>query len=87
MKHIYLDNSATTEISPKVRQAMLAALDCYGNPSSLHSLGQDAEQMMEAARGSLLEAMQLPVRDWRVIFTSGGTEANNLALFGTMRAK
>ena len=87
MKNIYLDNSATTELSPQVRQAMLAALDCYGNPSSLHALGQEAEKMMENARANILDAMHLNARDWKVIFTSGGTEANNLAIFGTMRAK
>lgn len=87
MKMIYLDNSATTEISSKARQAMLAALDCYGNPSSLHSLGQEAEKMMEQARSNILESLSLSSKDYHVIFTSGGTEANNLALFGTVRAK
>ena len=87
MKTLYLDNSATTDITQEVRQAMLAALDCYGNPSSLHRAGQEAEKMMEDARSSLLDALHLPSGGWRVIFTSGGTEANNLALFGTLRAK
>ena len=87
MKTLYLDNSATTDITQEVRQAMLAALDCYGNPSSLHRAGQEAEKMMEDARSSLLDALHLPSGSWRVIFTSGGTEANNLALFGTLRAK
>ncbi len=87
MKMIYLDNSATTALTPNVRQAMLAAFDCYGNPSSLHSMGQSAEHMMEDARQSILDALGLSKKDYRVIFTSGGTEANNLALFGTIKAK
>ncbi len=87
MKTIYLDNSATTALTPNVRQAMLAAFDCYGNPSSLHSMGQSAEQMMEDARQNVLDAMGLSKKDYHVIFTSGGTEANNLALFGTLNAK
>ena len=87
MKTIYLDNSATTALTDTVRQAMLAAFDCYGNPSSLHSMGHAAEQMMEQARGNLLDALSLSKKDYHVIFTSGGTEANNLALFGTLRAK
>ncbi|MBE6638855.1 MAG: cysteine desulfurase [Ruminococcaceae bacterium] len=87
MKTIYLDNSATTALSPTVRQAMLAAFDCYGNPSSLHSIGQSAERMMEEARSTIAEALFLPPRDYKIIFTSGGTEANNLALFGTLHAK
>ena len=87
MKTVYLDNSATTALSDNVRQAMLAAFDCYGNPSSLHSIGQSAEHMMEGARSAIAEALFLPPRDYKIIFTSGGTEANNLALFGTLHAK
>lgn len=87
MRTVYLDNSATTALTSNVRQAMLAAFDCYGNPSSLHSIGKSAEGMMEEARNSILEALSLPTRDYKVIFTSGGTEANNLALFGTLGAK
>lgn len=87
MRTVYLDNSATTALSNNVRQAMLAAFDCYGNPSSLHSIGQSAERMMEGARSAIAEALYLPPRDYKIIFTSGGTEANNLALFGTLRAK
>ncbi len=87
MRTVYLDNSATTALTPNVRQAMLAAFDCYGNPSSLHSIGQSAEHLMEEARTSVARALFLPPRDYKVIFTSGGTEANNLALFGTLHAK
>ena len=87
MKQIYLDNSATTALTPNVRQAMLAAFDCYGNPSSLHSMGQSAERMVNESRTAISEALWLPPRTYRVIFTSGGTEANNLALFGTLNAK
>ena len=87
MKTVYLDNSATTALTNSVRQAMLAAFDCYGNPSSLHSLGKAAEEQLESSRLSILEALSLSSKDYKVIFTAGGTEANNLALFGTLRAK
>ena len=85
---IYFDNSATTPLSEKVKQKMLTAMDCYGNPSSLHGAGVQAGAMLRTAREQILLA--LGVRDSAsasLIFTSCGSEANNLALFGTTHAK
>ena len=83
---IYLDNNATTPLAPEAAEAMArAAKDCWGNPSSQHSFGRRARQVLEDAReaiGSLLGADLAGFPPDRVIFTSGGTEANNLALFG-----
>ena len=86
MKEIYFDNSATTRPSD-------AALDCYariareeyGNPSSRHARGQRAAALLSEARKTLLSA--LGARDGHILFTAGGTEANNLALFGRAYAK
>src|SRR5579863_2709414 len=83
---IYLDNNATTSLAPEAAEAMArAAKDCWGNPSSQHSFGRRARQILEDAReaiGGLLGASLSGFPPDRVIFTSGGTEANNLALFG-----
>lgn len=85
---IYLDNSATTALCPEAEDAIRHAVAYYGNPSSLHSMGQAARKTVEAARLQLLTALdvRLPATR-RVIFTSCGTEANNLALYGVIRAK
>lgn len=83
---IYLDNNATTPLAPEAAEAMArAAKECSGNPSSQHSFGRRARQVLEDARetiGSLLGANLSGFPPDRVVFTSGGTEANNLALFG-----
>ncbi|MCU0082194.1 cysteine desulfurase family protein [Streptococcus danieliae] len=77
---IYLDNAATTKISSKAMAAMMEIMqDHYGNPSSIHGLGRDARKYLRQARESI--AKQLEVSTDQIIFTSGGTEANNLALF------
>ncbi len=88
-REIYLDNSATTPLSPKAKEAVRDAMECYGNPSSLHPLGQRAESMMEEARARVLRGLGLRPRstDGTLIFTSSGTEATSLALFGTAHAK
>ncbi len=85
---IYLDNSATTPLCSEAVEAIHSATECYYNPSSLHFGGQAAHKMMEEARKQILAALdvRLPATR-RVIFTSSGTEANNLAIFGTIRAK
>ena len=85
MPHTYLDNSATTRVcraaADKAYQMMT---DTYGNPSSLHSLGFRAEQELTAARKAVAELMGAqPEQIW---FTSGGTEANNTAIFGGVAA-
>jgi len=82
MARIYLDYAATTPLRPAARHAMLAALDIFGNPSSVHQHGQAARALLDDARRQVGEG--LAVRPERVVFTSGGTEANNLALRGVM---
>lgn len=86
---IYLDNSATTPLSDVAKQALLDAMDCYGNPSSLHSAGQSAERLLERAREQVLLGLGLRPRqkDGVLVFTGSGTEATALALVGTAYAK
>ena len=85
---IYLDNSATTPLSARVREEMLAAMDVFGNPSSLHSAGLDAEKLIRQARERVYAALSIKNPDgYRVIFTSSGSEANNQLLFGVANAK
>ncbi len=87
MERIYLDNSATTPICASAREAMLEAMECYGNPSSLHTLGQEAERLVKTAREQICAALGVRRGQGSVIFTSSGTEATSLALFGTAYAK
>ncbi len=88
MTAIYLDNSATTPLCPEAKEAVQTAITDYGNPSSLHAMGQTAARAIETARRQLLSALDVRLSDTRrVIFTSCGTEANNLAVYGTVRAK
>jgi len=83
MKYIYLDNAATTPVDPVVRDYVLGFLsEEFGNPSSAHVLGQRTAAVIERARKSVAEAVGSG--PWNVYFTSGGTEADNLALFGTV---
>ncbi len=83
---IYLDNSATTMVAPEVREEMLAALGkAYGNPSSLHRKGSDAERLLSLAKERVAAPIKADPKE--IFFTSGGTEANNLALLGGARAK
>ncbi len=86
---VYLDNSATTPLSPAAKQKILAVMDTYGNPSSLHRLGQEAERLMSEARESILRGLGLRPRqkEGELIFTSCGTEATSLALLGSANAK
>jgi cysteine desulfurase len=83
---IYLDNAATTPIDPEVRAAMLPFLgEHFGNPSSRHPLGLRAARALEEARAALARAVGARPED--VVLTSGGTEANNLAVLGLARAR
>ena len=85
MEH-YLDNSATTAVSKAAADKAYAVMTrLYGNPSSLHSKGIEAENELKSARKSV--ALRLRVSDEEITFTSGGTEANNLALFGAAYAR
>ncbi|MDF2925042.1 MAG: cysteine desulfurase [Paenibacillaceae bacterium] len=82
MNPIYLDHAAATPLLPEVLDVMLPLLrEQFGNPSSLHRFGRSARSVITAARDSI--ARQLNCRSKELIFTSGGTEADNLALFGT----
>jgi cysteine desulfurase len=86
MQTIYLDHNATTPTRPEVVEAMArSGLAAYANPASQHRPGQQARRALEDAReaiAELLDADLAPPRRDRLIFTSGGTEANNLAILG-----
>jgi cysteine desulfurase len=75
---VYLDWNATTPLRPEARAAMLSAWDLSGNPSSVHAEGRQARRLVEDARAAVAAAVGADARD--VVFTSGGTEANGLAL-------
>lgn len=81
---IYLDYNATAPLRPEARAAMLAALDAVGNPSSIHADGRAARGLVEGARREVAALAGANARD--VIFTSGGTEAANLALASGVHA-
>lgn len=86
MEEHYLDNSATTQVLPSVAQkAMEMMVEEFGNPSSLHTKGFRARKLLEEARG--LVADRLGAQPEEITFTSGGTESNNLALFGAAQAR
>ncbi|MSR63545.1 MAG: cysteine desulfurase [Planctomycetes bacterium] len=86
MERIYLDHAATTPLAPEVRAAMEPFWSAeFGNPSSRHALGVRAARALELAREQV--AQLLGVDGTQVVFTSGGTEANNLAVLGLARAR
>ena len=81
MKPIYFDHAATTPVDPRVLEAMLPFFaEQYGNPSELHTLGREGRRAVEAARAAVAAALNAGERE--IVFTSGGTEADNLALRG-----
>jgi len=85
MRRVYLDNNATTQVAPEVFEAMKPYfLDDYGNASSIHWYGQRAKSAMEASREQV--ARLLNARPNEIVFTSGGTESDNTALFGIVGA-
>ena len=86
-REIYLDNSATTPLSAAARNKIAEVADIYGNPSSLHSMGQSAEKVIREARESILSALGVRAREGELIFTSCGTEASALAILGSAHAK
>src|SRR3954471_10132739 len=82
---IYLDHNATTPVFPEVVEAMRA---CWSepclNPASQHEFGRRARRKLEDARDRIAELLGAGTRD-RVVFTSGGTESNNLAIYGLLQ--
>lgn len=89
MKEVYFDNSATTRMSEGAAAKMADVIKHhYGNPSSLHARGLDAENILEESRRIILESLGV-TRGTKseLVFTSGGTESNNLAILGAMFAK
>ena len=83
---VYLDNSATTRIHPEaLRKYNEISEEIFGNPSSLHGLGFQAEAQIKSAKVAILKS--LSERESDVVFTSSGSEANNLALIGRAFAK
>ena len=83
MKPVYLDNAATTAVDPSIIEAMVRCMaKTYGNPSSAHLMGIEAERQVEAARTQTADV--LGAKPDTIVFTSGGTEANNLAIRGIL---
>lgn len=83
---IYLDNNATTRIAPEATGAMMPFIsDEYGNPSSAHSAGRAAKAAVADARDSVAEMLGAESSD-EIVFTSGGTESDNAAIWGALRA-
>jgi cysteine desulfurase len=87
---VYFDYNATTPLDPAVRDSMLSFLgggagEVWGNPSSVHHIGRKARALLDNARDRA--AKFLGAKPSEIIFTSGGTESNNLAIFGTARAR
>jgi cysteine desulfurase len=83
---IYLDYNATTPVCDEAKAAMLPYLDrFYGNPSSIHAAGREARAGVDNARDKI--AALLGAKSHEIIFTSGGTEACNLAILGLARSK
>ena len=84
--NIYLDNSATTKICPEaLRKYVEVSENVYGNPSSLHGMGLNAEKELDLTRGEILASVK--DRTAEVVFTSSGSEANNLAIMGRALSK
>src|ERR1700758_256768 len=84
MRRIYMDANATTPLLPEVLEAMRPwLLENFGNASSIHYMGQQARSAVERARTSV--AKLLNCRESEVVFTSGGTESDNLAIFGLVQ--
>ena len=86
MRNIYLDNAATSPVFPEVIDSISKSLQSdYGNPSSLHRLGIQSEKKIRRA-GQLI-SNTLEIESGQIIFTSGGTEANNMAIIGAALAR
>jgi cysteine desulfurase len=77
-KQVYMDNNATTPLHPEVKKAMVAALDVYGNPSSLHNLGRYSRSLIEEARAKVADLIDAEPEE--IVFVGSGSEANNTVL-------
>ena len=85
MKEVYLDNAATTKTDPRVLEAMLPYFsENYGNPSSMYKIGHQSKMVIDEAREKIANILG-GVRSDEILFTSGGTESDNLAILGTAR--
>ncbi|PKR79084.1 cysteine desulfurase NifS [Halalkalibacillus sediminis] len=86
MTRIYLDHAATTPVHPEVAHVMTEHLsNQYGNPSSIHHYGRESKKLLDEARNLMASSINADFSS--IIFTSGGTEANNLAIFGSVYAR
>lgn len=86
MKHIYIDHAASTPIHPEVAETMLQVMrEQFGNASSVHFYGREAKRLVNGARDTV--AKHIGCRPDELVFTGGGTESDNLALFGTAYAR
>src|SRR5579862_3189885 len=84
MQHFYFDHNATSPVAQEVLKDLTDAMaEVYGNASSIHHFGQAAKRRLEGARRAV--AAKLGCTDREIVFTSGGTEADNLAVFGVAR--
>lgn len=82
---IYLDNSATTRVFPEVQELIREVMDVeYGNPSSLHHKGVEAEDYIKKAKTQIAKCLKIQEKE--IVFTSGGTESNNMAIIGIAMA-
>ncbi len=85
MQRFYFDHNATTPVAPEILETVVACLgQVYGNASSIHHFGQGAKQRLEAARRQLAGLIHASPNE--IVFTSGGTEADNMAVLGVVRA-
>ena len=85
---IYFDNAATTQVSQKAADTAYSVMtESFGNPSSVHDFGYEAEKLLKASRKTILSKLGSMDRNDEFFFTSGGTEANNLAIFGALAAR
>ncbi|MFC7372751.1 cysteine desulfurase family protein [Fictibacillus iocasae] len=86
MNRIYMDHAATSPVHPEVVEAMIPYFtEKFGNPSSIHSYGRDARKLLDEAR--IVCAKSINARPNEIIFTSGGTEADNMAVIGAATAR
>ncbi|MGV3487867.1 MAG: cysteine desulfurase family protein, partial [Tuberibacillus sp.] len=86
MEHIYLDHAATTPTHPAVIEAMMPVYQhVFGNPSSIHYFGRKARKLVDDAREKI--AAEIGASAKEIVFTSGGTESDNMAIIGTAHAR